>query len=170
MGCIWWAIAVPIIDLLLLSRVGKAIGPGNVLLWLVAAGLLGFAAIKTRGFSWRRGRPPLGPLERSLTFLAGILLIFPGLVSDLLGLLLLVPPVRRRLMTRIQSTIFGRRFGPRPGWSATADPDPRGGPREGKTGRSQGEFPGVDRARDVEFEERPQEDDGSTPGGGNRRG
>jgi UPF0716 protein FxsA len=35
-----------------------------------------------------------GALEAYLVLLAGILLIIPGIVSDVLGLLLLIPPIR----------------------------------------------------------------------------
>lgn len=42
------------------------------------------------------GNPPIMPVaEGALVFLSGALLILPGLIGDSIGIVLLIPPVRR---------------------------------------------------------------------------
>lgn len=52
--------------------------------------------------------PGLGPI------VGGILLVFPGFITDLLGALLLVPMIRRRLGALVRATIMTRRAPQRP--------------------------------------------------------
>jgi UPF0716 protein FxsA len=72
--------------------------------WLVFAALAGIALIKETRFAMlgrfaaamQEGRFPLGELMHSArSFVAGALLIFPGLVSDLLALMILLMPHRQ---------------------------------------------------------------------------
>ena len=72
----------------------------------VGAGILGAAILAHQGTSVVRrtqqalaqGRPPVAPvLDGVFQVLAGVLLITPGFLSDVLALLLLIPPVRRGL-------------------------------------------------------------------------
>jgi UPF0716 protein FxsA len=69
--------------------------------WLVFAALAGIALIKETRFAMlgrfnaalQEGRFPLGELMHSArSFMAGALLIFPGLVSDLIALTILLMP------------------------------------------------------------------------------
>ncbi len=101
MGWHWWILITAVLDLIFLSRFGRQIG-GKLFLWLVAAAVLGILAIRTGGFPLRPERRPAGLVSRGLVLLAGILLIFPGPLSDVLGLLLLCPPVRDRVAGRIR--------------------------------------------------------------------
>jgi len=144
MGWHWWILITAVLDLIFLSRVGRQIG-GKLFLWLVAAAVLGILAIRTGGFPLRPERRPAGLVSRGLVLLAGILLIFPGPLSDVLGLLLLCPPVRDRVAGRIRVRAarwfqgggggftfvkMGRRGGP-------AAPFPPG-PAEGPSAPSEG--------------------------------
>jgi UPF0716 protein FxsA len=81
-------IAVPLIEIYVGSLVVDQIGIGPALLIVLAAMVLGVVVIRT---SWRRR--PAGA-DNGLLFVAGLLLLFPGYVTDVLGLLLLLPPVR----------------------------------------------------------------------------
>ena len=45
-------------------------------------------------------------LDSYVVIMAGVLLIIPGLVSDALGLLLLIPPVRRWCIRRILPGVY----------------------------------------------------------------
>lgn len=72
--------------------------------WLVFAALAGIALIKETRFAMlgrfttamQEGRFPLGELMHSArSFVAGALLIFPGLVSDLIALTILLMPNRQ---------------------------------------------------------------------------
>ena len=81
-------IGAPILELYVATLVADQIGVGPTLLLLLAAVVLGAVVIRS---AWRR-RPRTS--DTALLVLAGVLLLLPGFVTDVLGLLLLVPPVR----------------------------------------------------------------------------
>ncbi|MGW0735971.1 FxsA family membrane protein [Streptomyces sp. NPDC002851] len=97
-----------VLEIWLLTVVARVAGGFTVFL-LVAAGIvLGAAVIKRAGRrafrtlneqvqQVQRGEVPAEPAKgggNALTMLAGLLLMMPGLISDVLGLLCLLPPVR----------------------------------------------------------------------------
>ncbi len=92
-----------VVELLVLIQVGQAIGALTTVLLLVLVAGLGAALLRREGArSWQafsaalqRGAPPVREVaDGALVLLAGALLVAPGFVSDVLALLLLVPPVR----------------------------------------------------------------------------
>jgi UPF0716 protein FxsA len=100
-------------------QVGQAIGFGWVLLLLVAGAVLGSAVMRRAGASWwtalradgTGGRLPDGraAADAAMLFGAGLLIFLPGLVSDVVGLVLLLPPARRLIQTASVAW-FVRRF------------------------------------------------------------
>lgn len=91
----------PVLEAWLLFRLGDAIGMW-VLVWLIASAVIGMLLIRFEKLAWalrvanqlRQQRSPLTALLTSArTLVAGILLIFPGVVSDFLALLVLVWPL-----------------------------------------------------------------------------
>ncbi|MDX2218936.1 MAG: FxsA family protein [Burkholderiales bacterium] len=97
-------IAFPLAEAALLVAVGEGHALW-VLAWLVMAAIIGIVLIKEARFallarlasSLAQGRFSLSALiDSGRTVLAGLLLIFPGLMSDALALLLLLLPVRTR--------------------------------------------------------------------------
>ena len=108
---------VPIVELYVLIQVGSAIGALDTVGLLLLVSLVGAWIVKHQGAgAWRRIRdelamgqlPGASLVDGALIFAAGVLLLVPGFVTDVLGLLLLVPPVRH--LTR---ALLGRRFGAR---------------------------------------------------------
>lgn len=105
-------VAVPIIELAVLIKVGAAIGVLDTIALLVVLSLLGGWLVRREGLTVLRrvqgslsaGRMPgTELLDGLLVLVAGALLLTPGLVTDALGLVLLLPPVRalvRGLVTR----------------------------------------------------------------------
>lgn len=94
----------PAVELYVLVKVGARIGALNTVLWVFASAALGIWAVRAQGRSamvkvrseLAEGRIPQNPfLESLLLFFAGVLLILPGFISDFVGLLLLLPPLRR---------------------------------------------------------------------------
>jgi UPF0716 protein FxsA len=97
-------IAFPLLEIALLIKSGELIGFWPTVLILAGSAFLGMAVIRTQGISMvsrmvaavNEGRLSLEPLvDGYAKVLAGILLILPGLLSDAIGLILLVPPLRR---------------------------------------------------------------------------
>ena len=103
-------ILIPLIDtLLLVTQIGPAIGAWNTILLVVATGALGAWLTKLEGGrAWRawqralsRGQmPEEGVLGGLLLLLGSALLITPGVVTDVVGFLLLIAPTRR-LITKL---------------------------------------------------------------------
>jgi len=105
-------VLVPIAELAILIQVGQAIGVWWTIAVLVADSVLGAVLMRTQGRTvWRRfneamqsGRVPAGEvLDGGVVILGGACLLTPGFITDLFGLLLLLPPTRavvRRLLVR----------------------------------------------------------------------
>jgi UPF0716 protein FxsA len=105
-------IVVPIAELALLIQVGQEIGVWWTVVLLLAAAVIGSTLLRIQGrAAWRRfneavaeGRiPHREVVDGVLVILGGVLLLTPGYLSDLGGLLLLFPPTRviaRRLLVR----------------------------------------------------------------------
>ena len=81
-------IAVPVIELYVGSLVIDQIGFGPALLLLLVSTVAGVFVIRA---AWRK--KPRGA-DNALLLVSGLLLLFPGDVTDVLGLVLLLPPVR----------------------------------------------------------------------------
>ena len=110
--------------------VGRAVGFGTAVLLVFAASLVGLVLLRREGMrAWRGFRtsvesrqPPGRQVTDGLVGLAGALLLaIPGLLSGVVGLVLLVPPVRRLVRSgvqraterRVSSMVAGDLFGPR---------------------------------------------------------
>jgi UPF0716 protein FxsA len=101
---------VPLGEIFLFIYIGELIGNYLVLVIAAVAGLAGvpialhqvpraLAAFREKA---RKGKPPGSELAHLAGILAaGLLLITPGFVTDLLGYLLLIPGVRRALGRRL---------------------------------------------------------------------
>ncbi len=96
-------IVAPLVELYVVLRVGASIGALNTIALLVAVGVIGSWLVKRQGLAvagrMRQqleagGDPSRQLVDGFLVLAAGVLLVLPGFVSDVIGLLLLVPPVR----------------------------------------------------------------------------
>lgn len=110
-------IGVPLLELYLLLWLGTLIGFWPTLGIAVATGAVGSALAKREGLKvWREWRaaldelrpPAYGVVEALLVLVGGVLLITPGVLTDLTGLLLLVPPVRRRVAAYVRRRVDAR--------------------------------------------------------------
>jgi UPF0716 protein FxsA len=97
-------IAVPVLELALLIEIGRSIGVWATVALVLATALAGALIISRQSLAVVRqaleaaseGRPPVAPvLDGLFLMLAGALLLTPGLITDAVALLLLVPPLRR---------------------------------------------------------------------------
>ena len=96
-------IVVPIAELYVIIKVGEAIGILPTLAILLADALLGSMLLRHQGrAAWRRfnsaiaeGRfPGREAADGVMVAVGGTLLLTPGFITDVAGLLLLVPPTR----------------------------------------------------------------------------
>ena len=94
---------LPILELYLLIKIGSYIGAGMALLLVLGTGVLGAALARQEGFKvWMKIQhtmqqgifPADDMIDGLLIFAAGIVLITPGVITDFLGFLLLIPFTR----------------------------------------------------------------------------
>jgi UPF0716 protein FxsA len=108
-------IVVPIAELYVLWQIGSAIGILPTIALLILDSVLGAALMRSQGrAAWMRfnralaeGRVPgREVLDGALVIFGGALLLTPGFLSDILGLILLLPPTRA-LVRRVLVARFG---------------------------------------------------------------
>jgi UPF0716 protein FxsA len=119
-------IVLPLVELALLLKLADLTDWKVSLLLVIVTGVVGAVLSKHQGISLlrrmqtdlREGRMPADSLlDAALILAAGILLITPGVLTDLLGIVLLIPPLRRvakmgligwfRSKFRIQTIVTG---------------------------------------------------------------
>jgi UPF0716 protein FxsA len=107
-------IGVPLLDMMTLVLLGRAIGFWGTVALVIVCGAAGTALARGQGaYVWRsiqrdlaEGRPPsYGLLDGLLVLVAGAMLITPGFLTDIAGLLLLLPPVREVLKRALRSRL-----------------------------------------------------------------
>ncbi|MFJ7068957.1 FxsA family membrane protein [Streptomyces sp. NPDC101115] len=132
LGLVVWLV----LEIWLLTVVANAAGGFTVLLLLVGGGVLGAAVIKRAGRrafanltgtfqraqeAAQRGEMPTAPGKAAAAdrngflMLGGLLLMIPGLISDAVGLLLLVPPVRAAVGRLAERAVERRMAAAQPG-------------------------------------------------------
>src|ERR687890_499820 len=122
-------ILVPIAELAIIIQVGQAIGVWWTIALLIADSILGSLLMRSQGrAAWRRfneairaGRVPAREVaDGVLVIFGGALLLTPGFLTDVVGLLFLLPPTRalirrlflREAMRRIAVSMAGARMPP----------------------------------------------------------
>lgn len=95
---------IPLIELYLLILIGQAIGAFPTIALVVLTGTLGASLARQQGFSvWTRinremnaGHFPANDMIDAVLILAsGVTLLTPGVITDIIGFLLLIPVTRR---------------------------------------------------------------------------
>ena len=142
---------LPVIEIMVMLAVGQAIGGWPTFLLLMATSALGALLIKREGGrAWRAlgqalrdGRMPARELADGVVVLVGgTLLLVPGFVTDVFGLLLVLPftrPIARSLLAAVigrhlvaQVEVFGATtVTDRPAWEQQEPP--RGPRRSGSS-------------------------------------
>ncbi|NMM45038.1 FxsA family protein [Rhodospirillaceae bacterium KN72] len=96
-------ILVPIAEIAIFIEVGDRIGLGWTLFTIVATALIGTALVRQQGLQtlmkvrsdMERNVLPVDAMLTGLCILvAGVLLLTPGFLTDFLGFMLLIPPLR----------------------------------------------------------------------------
>ncbi|REF34646.1 FxsA family protein [Thermasporomyces composti] len=129
-------LTIPVLEIYVLIQVGQVIGGWWTVAALIAVAVLGSWLVRREGWrTWHaltdaltRGRlPTTEVLDAALVLAGGVLMLAPGFVSDVLGLLLILPvtrPLARRVVTwavgrhlaraagRLDPALFGSRTPP----------------------------------------------------------
>jgi UPF0716 protein FxsA len=119
-------LSVPLIEIALFVTVGGWLTLWPTLAVVVGTGFLGVFILRQQGLravsdmqsAMQNMQNPLSPMANSaMIMMAGILLILPGFLTDTLGLLLLLPPVRHWVISHLAGKmgVFST-VGPGPDW------------------------------------------------------
>ncbi len=107
-------IIVPIIEITVLMQVGELIGAWPTVAIVIISAWLGAKYVRQQGIAtlqsvqtkMAQGEMPSSEIVTGLMLLvAGVLLVTPGFVTDIFGLLLLIPHVRQALASTVQQHI-----------------------------------------------------------------
>lgn len=99
-------IAVPLIEMMILVRIGTLIGFWPTIGLVLATGTVGAILARSQGLRVLHGIraelavgqvPTSRLLDGLMVLIGGIVLLTPGILTDILGLALLIPFTRRRL-------------------------------------------------------------------------
>jgi len=120
-------IGLPLLELAFLIEVGSRIGTFTTIALLVGSGVLGATLARAQGLGTlnrlrdgiSQGKVPAGPLvDGAIILVSAALLLTPGLLTDLIGLLGLLPPVRavvrNTLWRRVERSLRVRFHAPPP--------------------------------------------------------
>jgi UPF0716 protein FxsA len=107
-------IVLPFVELTLLLRIGSEIGALNTIAIVVATGIVGGYLAKREGLNvWRRFQSKMGSgvlpgdelLDGLIVLVSGALLITPGVLTDVVGLLGLLPPTRLLIKQQLRKRV-----------------------------------------------------------------
>jgi UPF0716 protein FxsA len=135
-------VVVPLVEIYVLIQVGQVIGVWWTLLLLIADSIYGGWLIRHEGGrAWQAltnalnsGQMPAKELaDAALILVGGTLMLSPGFVTDIMGIVLILPftrPVARRVLTRVASKRLVAGFVDVPQGPRTPGPGgpPSGGP------------------------------------------
>jgi len=102
-------VGAPLVELYLLIEVGSEIGAIPTIALSVFTAVLGGALVRMQGFAVlfraqsqmaNKEVPALELVEGAMLLLVGFALLLPGFITDAIGFLLLIPPLRRWLIVR----------------------------------------------------------------------
>lgn len=122
-------ILVPLTEILLLIRIGAVFGPWTTVAIVLFTGFMGATLAKWQGakawytvrMAMRRGEMPSKELFDGFCILcAGLLMVTPGLLTDCVGFLLLIPPFRAVVRKALTKTLLGQAVDSRQGFSFSA--------------------------------------------------
>ncbi|HEY8763974.1 MAG TPA: FxsA family protein [Solirubrobacteraceae bacterium] len=109
----------PIAELFVAIEVARAIGVLETILLLILSWPLGIWAVRAQGAAaWRRltvtmaerRAPGRELLDGALVLLGGLLLVVPGFLTDVVGLVLLFPPTRAAVRPLLARNLHSRVF------------------------------------------------------------
>lgn len=142
---------VPLVDLFLLLQLSDVMGALPTFALVLTTGVVGAWLAKQQGLSviraWRQSikkgaLPEEGLVGSLLVLVGGVLLVTPGVLTDLVGFTLLIPPSRRIVARRVDA--YARR-------KLGMPPRPEEEPKQKKKGK-----PDASGVVEAEVVEKPQ--------------
>lgn len=113
-------VVIPIIEITVIMQVGALLGVWPTVAIVILSAWLGAKYVRQQGLAtlqsvqtrMAQGEMPSGEIVTGLMLLvAGVLLVTPGFVTDILGLALLIPSVRSAIASNVQKHIKVNQLG-----------------------------------------------------------
>jgi UPF0716 protein FxsA len=108
-------VAIPLIEIAILIKVGQWIGFVPTLLIVILTAIAGIYILRSQGMqvarraadSLSKGQAPIAPIvDGSFLLIAGALLVSPGILTDIAGIALLIPHVRHLVSSWVVSKLL----------------------------------------------------------------
>lgn len=160
-----FALVFLFLEIVVLLQVGSWLGGMNTFALLVLTAIGGVVLVRMQGMrnlikmqqKMARGQlPGLEMASGPLLFLAGILLILPGFIGDLIGLLLLLTPVRKAIARYAvrHMVVVGQGFSFRQTHTRPADDEADGTTIDGEYSEKRGPRQQLDQRAGDDFSDR----------------
>jgi len=113
-------ILIPLIELEVIIKIGGIIGVFPTIALLILSAVIGLALLRREGLSTlmkarqrsaKGESPEVEALESVVIALSGCLMILPGFITDIVGLLGLFPPLRRLFVNHLKKKIHIKTMG-----------------------------------------------------------
>ncbi|MCU7814887.1 MAG: FxsA family protein [Candidatus Thiodiazotropha sp. (ex Lucinoma kastoroae)] len=100
-------VGIPLVELYFLIKVGSQIGVLQTVFLTLFTAVLGGWMVRSQGFATfsrvreamdRSEVPAFDMMEGAVLLVCGLLLLLPGFITDVVGFIFLVPPLRRWLL------------------------------------------------------------------------
>lgn len=110
-GFMWFLLLLPLLELYVLIQVGSEIGALSTVLWIILSAIAGVFCIRLAGVATALGVrermakgevPDAAMLTGLLWVIGGVLLFIPGFISDVAGIICVLPPTRHWLIKRMR--------------------------------------------------------------------
>jgi UPF0716 protein FxsA len=114
MPIFYMLLALPLIEIAGFVLIGPYLGVSGTLAFVLASSIIGLALLRRSGLGTLRrlqrsvaaGATPVpAALDGACRIIADVLLVLPGFVSTAVGLVLLLPPVRREIVRHLGARI-----------------------------------------------------------------
>ena len=114
----WFLFFWMLLEIVVIVLVAELIGVVPTILLIILTTLLGFVILRGESFAiisriqarLQQGKPPLlADFDSSITMIAGMLLIIPGFLSDVLGLICWIPGIRHAMKKGFSKAAKGLR-------------------------------------------------------------
>jgi UPF0716 protein FxsA len=119
-----------LLEIFVLVAVGSKIGALTTVAWVILSAVIGMAMMRAgarRAMMGERSRPQAGEApqvaqirnfaDSTVFMFGGILLILPGFITDAIGLLVLIPQVRRKIVASLTHSAHWQSYATQRGYS-----------------------------------------------------
>lgn len=101
-------VLIPVIELYTMLSVAEEVGAFSTVMLVLLTAIIGGYLVRYQGMSVllrsqaaiaRGEQPTIEMLEGAILLICGLMLLLPGFITDSIGFLLLIPPLRQKLIT-----------------------------------------------------------------------